>query len=108
MHLPQGIVFLKRSRTARSTRVAHAGDQLLRLFAERIEFLSLVQILGLLSEVDFEFCNQCYRDESPRTSLSDFLRDACDACPREVSDESPRTSRFVRFDGRRMFSLRRP
>ena len=25
--------------------VAHAGDQLLRLFAERIEFLSLVQIL---------------------------------------------------------------
>ena len=26
-------------------RVAHAGDQLLRLFAERIEFLSLVQIL---------------------------------------------------------------
>ena len=26
-------------------RVTHAGDQLLRLFAERIEFLSLVQIL---------------------------------------------------------------
>ena len=26
-------------------RVAHAGDQLLRLFAERIEFLSLVHIL---------------------------------------------------------------
>ena len=26
-------------------RVTHAGDQLLRLFAERIDFLSLVQIL---------------------------------------------------------------
>ena len=26
-------------------RVAHAGDQLLRRFAQRIEFLSLVQIL---------------------------------------------------------------
>ena len=28
-----------------SLRVTHAGDQLLRLLAERIEFLSLVQIL---------------------------------------------------------------
>ena len=95
--------------------VTHAGDQPLRLFAERIEFLSLVQILfftkhgaggsrtvesvflrfpcdlnllsELLSEVHLEFCNQHYRDEFRRTS----------------SDEFPRTSRFVRFDGRRNF-----
>ena len=86
-------------------RVTQAGDQLLRLFAARIAFLSLVQILDgrvtvrvilellnsvvftivcderllseLLSEVYLEFCNQRYRSEFPCTSVCDFLRDAC-------------------------------
>ena len=39
-------------------------------------------------------------------TLADFLRDACDVCPRKVSDGFPCTSRFVRFDGRWIFSLR--
>ena len=44
----------------------------------------------LLNEVFLDFCNQRYRDRFPRTSSDDF----------------PRTPRFVRFDGRRMFLLR--
>ena len=78
-------------------------------FAERIEFLSLVQILyqrvpvrvnlellnqyflrfpcdsmllcGRLSEEYLEFCNQRYRDKFPCTFLAEFLRDAFDVCP---------------------------
>ena len=38
------------------------------------------------------------------TSFPDILRDACDVCPREVSDKFPCTSRLVRFDGRWIFS----
>ena len=44
---------------------------------------------GLLNDVFLEFSNQRYRDNFPCTS----------------SDKFPRTSRFVRFDARRMFSL---
>ena len=61
---------------------------------------------GRLSEVYLEFCDQRYRDKFPCTYLADFLRDACDVCPREVSDIFPFTARFVRFDGRRIFALR--
>ena len=99
--------------------VAHSGDQLLRLFAERIELFSLVQILHQrvpvrvilellnqsfdvfltirvffldgLSEENLEFCNQRYRDRFPCTSIADFLRYACDVCPREVTDTFPCT-----------------
>ena len=41
----QGIVFRRGLAKLEVFNVARAGDQLLRLFAERIEFLSLVQIL---------------------------------------------------------------
>ena len=61
---------------------------------------------GRLSEVYLEFCNQRYRDRFPCTYLADILRDACDVGPREVSDWFPCTSRFARFDGRWIFSLR--
>ena len=45
-------------------RVTHAGDQLLRLFAERIEFLSLVQILyqRLPARVVLELLNKSFYD----------------------------------------------
>ena len=56
---------------------------------------------GRLSEENLEFCNQRNRDRFPCTYLADFLRDACDVCPREVRDRFPFTARFVRFDGRR-------
>ena len=129
----QGIVFLEEIPHSSKYSVLPMGDQLIRLFAERIESLSLVQILltshgsgdsrtvelvfsqflcdwsllsELLSEVHLEFCNQRCRDKCPCTPHCDFLRDACDECPRDTSDEFPRSSRFVRFDGRRMFSLR--
>ena len=61
---------------------------------------------GRLSEVYLEFCNQRYSDKFPCTYLADFLRDACDVCSQNVSDKFPCTSRFVRFDGRWIFSLR--
>ena len=130
----QGIVSSKKSRRARRFPCCHIGDELLRLSAERNECLSLVQIplsaspgsgdsrnvesvflrfpcdsnflSGWLSEVYLEFCNQRYRDKFPSTYLADFLRDACDVCPREVSDRFPCTARFVCCNGRWIFSLR--
>ena len=43
-------------------RATHAGDQLLRLFAERIEFLNLVQILcqRVTFRVRFELLTQSF------------------------------------------------
>ena len=56
--------FLSEESTARCTRVTHAGDQLLRLFAERIDFLSLVQILSsrITVRVILELLNQSFYD----------------------------------------------
>ena len=58
---------------------------------------------GRLSEVYLEFCNQRYRDEFPRTSIADLLRDACGVCSRGVSDELSRISLCVCCDGRWIF-----
>ena len=61
---------------------------------------------GRLSDVFLEFCSQRCGVKFSCTYPADFLRDACDVFPRKVSDRFPCTSRFVRFDGRWIFSLR--
>ena len=82
--------------------VSHAGDQLLRLFAERIEFLSLVQILLFTSHGSGDSQNVgsvVLRFPCDWSLLSELLSEVfLELC-------NPRTSRFVRIDGRRMFSM---
>ena len=59
-----------------------------------------------LLTVSLRFCNQRHHDKFPCTYLADFLQDACDVCPRGVSNKFPCTARTVRCDGRWIFSLR--
>ena len=128
-------MFLRRSLAElEDFRIAHIGDQVLRLFTEWIDLLSVVEVLQQqvpdrvilelltqsfdcffaicvlfserLSEAYLEFCNQRYRDKFPCSDIADSLRDVHDLCPRDVSDRFPCTARSVRCDGRWIFSLR--